>query len=559
MDLSKLSTEDLLALRQGNLSAVSTQGLMALRGSATPAVSQEPPINPAEGMSALQRGLVGAGSAARKAYLGARSLIPGLGLTQDEKDELALYERYRGNLGTAGKVGEIGGEVAMLAAPGLNGARIASMPGRIALAGGLSAAMTPGGVEERASAGAGGAIGGALGEAGARVLTKTARGLFSGSVTPDARVLMDQGINVPAWKATDNRVLRTVAERARVLPVAGTIIKGQERAAIESFNRSMADRFTPPTPVRDAVGNVLRWEQKPVGKSGTDAINALKDRFDDAYDAIYSGRVIPIDDVYGTEVRQILDQATNYNPRVAQELAPALREVDDLLRSGTRSTTTTSPILQQSGQPFSNTQLGHAGTQSENVKLAMRALDNRATQAYRTGQSDLGDAFLSVRDSIDSLRMRGLPPDVAPALSEVNRAYTGFKQLERANSMLGAQKQGVVSPSQLLNAQRAGDRSGNKAAFSRERVPFQQDALRAQRVLGSELPEVGPGTAEKLLPFVGLGAPMVGFDMGATALLGTQTGQNLLLGKYGWQGRAGELGSRYLIPALRAYGTAENN
>ena len=32
MDLSKLSTEDLLALRSGDLSKVSTDGLMALRG-----------------------------------------------------------------------------------------------------------------------------------------------------------------------------------------------------------------------------------------------------------------------------------------------------------------------------------------------------------------------------------------------------------------------------------------------------------------------------------------------------------------------------------------------
>ena len=35
-DLSKLSTEDLLALKSGDLSKVSTEGLMALKGQTAP-------------------------------------------------------------------------------------------------------------------------------------------------------------------------------------------------------------------------------------------------------------------------------------------------------------------------------------------------------------------------------------------------------------------------------------------------------------------------------------------------------------------------------------------
>jgi hypothetical protein len=55
-----------------------------------------------------------------------------------------------------------------------------------------------------------------------------------------------------------------------------------------------------------------------------------------------------------------------------------------------------------------------------------------------------------------------------------------------------------------------------------------------------------------------MGLPMMGMDAGATALLGTQTGQNLLMGKYGFQGGVRNY-SPFLIEALRNYGAAVGN
>lgn len=51
MDLSKLSTEDLLALKAGDLSKVSTDGLMALRGGEAPAKPDAPPKSAAQAPS----------------------------------------------------------------------------------------------------------------------------------------------------------------------------------------------------------------------------------------------------------------------------------------------------------------------------------------------------------------------------------------------------------------------------------------------------------------------------------------------------------------------------
>jgi hypothetical protein len=52
---------------------------------------------------------------------------------------------------------------------------------------------------------------------------------------------------------------------------------------------------------------------------------------------------------------------------------------------------------------------------------------------------------------------------------------------------------------------------------------------------------------------------MIGMDMGATALLGTQTGQRFLQGALPGQAAVRRYGSEYLVPALRAYGMTQGN
>ena len=233
--------------------------------------------------------------------------------------------------------------------------------------------------------------------------------------------------------------------------------------------------------------------------------------------------------------------------------------MDDILRKGTESTTTNSPILNQAGQAFQNTQLGHAVTRPESVKQAIDVLDGRITGAYGRGDAETAEVLKQLRSSIAELRTRGLPPEVAAQAGDINRAYASFMQLQRANASLGAQKSGLTSPAQMLNAIKANDRTPNKSGFSGGNALNQQDVLRAERVLGNRLPEVGPGTAEKLAPLLGFGLPMLAGDMGATALLGSKTGQRFLMG--GLPGQAGirQYGSEYLVPALRNLGTSIGN
>lgn len=536
-------------------------------------------------MGSVMRGLGGAKAAWDRAALGLKGMFTDL--TPEDKALLDQGKAFTKEGGTAATVGDIGADALMMAAPALRGQQAimagakmlpkaaqfigGRLPSAALASGATSAALAP---EDRTGAFYGGAAGGALGEAAGRVLTKTLGGVVSDRVTPAARELMDQGANVPMWKAVDDttrpgRVLRNAAERAKVLPVAGDMIRGQERAAIESWNRVLVREATPPLPVLDDAGRVLRFEyDKPVTAVGSEGLQELSKRFNDAYGALYGGRGVPVDDTFVSQLRGIVRDAKAYLPGVADDVAGAVRKAEDTLMGLTSPT-----VTRQGGQtvgkgivssrikaPVTQTvQLGREVVPHTNVKQALDDINNAITAAYKSGNGEKAEALQAVRSSIEALRSRGLPPEVAAQADEINKAYAKFKTLSRASSMLGAQKQGgVVTPGQQLNSIRARDRSPDKSAFARGTAPGQQQALTAQQVYGNQLPDIGPGTAEKMLPFVGMGLPMLGMDAGATALLGTQTGQNLLMGKYGWQGGVRDY-SPFVIQALRNYGAAVGN
>lgn len=536
-------------------------------------------------MGAVMRGLGGAKAAFDKAAMGLKGMFTEL--TPEDKALLEQGKAFVEQGGTAATVGDIGAEALMMAAPALRGQQAimagakmlpraaqfigGRLPSAALASGATSAAFAP---EDRTGAFYGGAAGGAIGEGAGRVLSKALGGVVSEKVTPAARELMDQGANVPMWKAVDDttrsgRVLRNAAERAKVLPVAGDMIRGQERAAIESWNRVLMREATPPMPVLDDAGGVIRFEyDKPVTATGSEGLRELSKRFDDAYGALYGTRGVPVDDVFVSELQGIVRDAKAYMPSVADDVSGAVRKAQDTLMG------LTSPAMTRKGgqtvgkgivssrikTPVTQTtELGREVVPHTNVKTALSDINNAITAAYKNGNGEKAEALKEVRSAIESLRSRGLPPEVAAQADEINKAYAKFKTLSRASGMLGAQKQGgVVTPGQQLNAIRARDKTPDKAAFARGTAPGQQQALTAQQVYGNQLPDIGPGTAEKLLPFVGMGLPMMGMDAGATALLGTQTGQNLLMGKYGWQGGIRNY-SPYVIEALRNYGAAIGN
>ncbi|MEK9894821.1 MAG: hypothetical protein VW518_00160 [Burkholderiaceae bacterium] len=551
-------------------------------------------------MGTLSKMLGGAKAGFDKAAYGLGTMFPDLPISQDTRNQINQNPVVRGlgvqlpssadmqrdyrqgqdfinQAGAPGTIGSIASEVAVTSQPAYRGQQLLqmagtrlpnalglfrrSMPSTAASSGITSAALTP---QNRTQEGLGGAAGGAFGDVAGRALTRTLGGLVRPSVSQDARTLMDQGVRVPMWRAMDSgsrsgRLLRDAAERAKALPYAGDIIRNQERRAFEDFNRAATANATPPMPVLDDAGRVLRWENRPVREIGAEAIQTLGNRFDDAYGALYAGRGIPVDDVYAQEMRSIVDSTAAYYPRIADDIAAAFRQADDTIRRGTETTTRSSAVLDEAGRNIRIDELGHAATSPEALKQALRDLETRVKAAFDRGDGEAGNLLNTMKDSIESLRVRGLPPEVSDQAAAINRAYASFKQLQRGMSSTAAQNAGVLSPSQLLTAIKAMDRSPAKSRFSKGRSLNQENTLRASRVLGDRLPATGPGTAEKLLPIVGFGAPMLGADLGATALLGTQTGQRFLMGDLPGQAGVRRFGNEYLIPALRQGGMMLGN
>ena len=198
MDLSKLSDDDLMALRSGDLSRVSDAGLMAMRG-ATPQTAPSRSI--AEDMSAGERfgagvgqGMMRAARAVKQAIdvpavalertFGGQRVSRALGMptaqesAQMTRQLLAEAEALDAPLLAtgAGRAGSIVGQVAPLLPtafiPGAN-----TYAGAALIGGGASALTTPGDISERGLAGLGGAVGGAAGTAAGRAVGAGYQGL----------------------------------------------------------------------------------------------------------------------------------------------------------------------------------------------------------------------------------------------------------------------------------------------------------------------------------------------------------------------------------------------
>lgn len=473
---------------------------------------------------------------------------------------------------TGGKVGNLAGNVALTALPVGAGtravtqgitraasvlpravgtaARFAAPTAAAAATGAATGALqNPADMEQGAELGA--AFGGG-GSAIGRGATAAAGGVIAKGVTPEARALMDQGVRVPFWQAQQSGIIRGLGERAKGLPIVGEMMRNSEARAGQDWNRIVQKGATPPTPNMDDTGAIRNWTTTPPKEVGQEGLQELADKYRSAYGAMYDNRVLPVPAALQQNLDGVVANARAYTPGIADEVEGAARQASDTLGVGVSPTVTNtvrgglplgsgrvSANIRTPVQTTTTTQLNHAGATSEQFQSALDGLDKRIGAAWKDGQSDQAEALQALRDHVADVRFQGLPPEVQSELAPVNAAYQKFLTLQKAAGTIGAaRKDGVVSPGQLVNAIRARDMTPNKSAFARGTAIGQQDAQNAQSVLGSHLPEVGPGTAEKMALMGGFGAgwmlPAVGIG---TALL-TRPGQRFLQGGYGWQAAA---------------------
>lgn len=513
MDLSKLSTEDLLALQAGDLSRVSTQGLQALQTKAPQASAGErfraglaDPIHGGAQLltKALPKGIVEVGNQinnwlADKTGLVAR--LPAGGVDEavrTREADLAArspegfdFARLGGNILSPANIG-----LARLAPAGA-----ASLGGRMAQgavvggAAGATAPVTNGEFwDEKANQVGVSAIGGAAAPAvvaaAGRVISPAA------STNPQLAALRAEGVN-PTIGQSLGGVFNKAEERAISLPFVGDAIAKARTSAAEDLNRAVANRALAPL-----------GESAPKDKVGRELVQFTQSKLSDAYNKLLPKLTWRPDEQFGQQVGTLSEMVKT--GAIKPDAAAAFER-----------------ILQTEIGSKMGAQGAMTGQTFKAVESNLGQQISRLQQSTDADQRLLADALKELRSAMRGALERSNPQ--AGELRAINQGWADFKRLERASSYVGAED-GIFSAAQLQSAVKATDRSKDHGAFARGQARMQDLADPAKNILGSRVPN--SGTADRLMQAGALGSgfvnPAIPLSLLGGAALYTQPAQSLL-------------------------------
>ena len=374
---------------------------------------------------------------------------------------------------------------------------------------------------------------------------RVARGLAPG-ITAEARDLMNRGVHVPFWKATSNDTVRTLAERMKGFPLAGPAMRQQEQAALSDYTAMKAKEAMPDyLPSYDQNGVFKSWVKNNKNPQVDDhLLDTIKNQNDQVFDEIYRGRTIPMQgsgyDV-PADVNALLNDVRTRKPDIADIVEGRINGIQSPMNNAVTLTSTPqfSTIVNTQGKPIQtgvNQSGGNAGISADTLKDKINDAKAQAMAMQRSNQTEAANYMWEYANILENMRYKGLPPDASTMLPMANDAWRNMITLETAYNKGGANRAGVLSPRNVSDALRAMDKSPNKRTFAHNNMPGQRTVNQDNQVLGSLLPEVGPGTAEKMqaMLFTALGPAasigLMGQDLGAMTLLTTKLGNKMLMG-----------------------------
>lgn len=455
--------------------------------------------NPAEGMSATERFMTGVGGSAarlRDKIFPPGSPIDALTMSQTgdngraRKADLATYESNKDALGTAGKVGEITGEVAATAVPigraaSLGGKVLAKTLGRMAPATadiGANAGYAAGTAEpdERGSA----ALLGGAGAAGGRVLTRTLGGLARPFVSKEAQALIDAGVRpTPGQLFGDGPIgsaIRGIEDSATSIPLVGSVIKYARGRSIGEYGNAEINAALKPLGVT-------------VKGSGAEAVEQASRVVSDAYD-----RVLPQTFIQPNKVKTALSSALVSIDKIplitdeqkgaimkyaAQKIMPAISEAA------------------QRGGPIS-------GDVAKGIDSEIGFLARKNSASMNPADHSLGEALYQLQASLRDT-VEGVTPEAVKVLGAARSAY---RNLLPVVSAADKSVTGQFTPRQLNRA--SGQYNQTPGALNRA----------GQSVLPNTVPD--SGTAGRALlgaaaaGGLSLGGPAAGATLAAALYSG---------------------------------------
>lgn len=460
-------------------------------------------------MGVLKRGLGGAKHALDRAAMGLKGAFTDL--TPEDKALLEQGAAFTQEGDTAATVGNIAGDVVIQGA--LSRLPVgAGLAPQMALGAGASALLTPGDEMERAKAAAMGGAGAAVGHVLTRALGRVAKPI--GDKAADTIELEARGVEPTFGQAMAQkggavgRAVGKTEEALQSVPVAsGPLVQARERA-MDQWRGATRAAGMPPAPAglaqavpEDLPGVHQAWNRR--------------------YTAALDAEPLPYASVqYQPDMRR-LSQGIAVTPeqrQMAQEMFEQAR-------------------LTHMSNPTPGVQVTAAGAHGAESEVKTAAARYRNSQD--PSQQDFGRLLSRLARDYGQAWRGGLrDPNTRNAIAELDRAYPGFKVLQKAGQRVGVvASEGDPSrytPTALLQASKAVDRSPGKAAYEAGRAPL-QELGRLGQTLSNKLPESGttPRAIMSALAVGGAGAiePTTLLSLAALYGYGSRPVQQYLTGR----------------------------
>lgn len=423
-----------------------------------------------------------------------------------------------------GKVGDVGTDIGLSLIPGnaalkagnvvkqgLALTRAAKLAVPVALAvdtginAGAAAGMAP---EDRSGAATSAAVGNLIGAGASRVLG----GALRNSVSPEAKTLMDSGVQLTPGQALTGpqaglvaRTLRDTEDKITSIPILGDVIKGAQGQSLKSFNQVQINAALAP------LGHT-------VNEAGINGLKKADDLISSSYDSVLPHISVDSNAGLGAVIQARM-----------QAMQHPLFDVGHENKFDMFVDRRLMPVLSQ-GQAVDG--------------ATVKALDSELGELGRkylnggVGNEPLGEAFMMLRREWRQA-MQGATPEARQTLRDADQAYAKLLPLQEAGAKTSS---GIFGPKTLADQLR------------KMHAPEDPLAQAGRQVLPSAIPDSGTAgrtiLANMLHP-VGLGAGLAGASgaAGFAAPAVAALGASALYTKPGL--RAATEGIHPLLQALR--------
>lgn len=323
------------------------------------------------------------------------------------------------------------------------GARVLKGAGIGAAQGGVYGASEADVGQELQGAGEGALFGGAVGAA-FPILGQGLKRMISpnASVNPELQALKASGVQPTIGQAMGG-ITNRVEQKAQSLPIVGDVIAAKRGAArgqaAEAFNN-------------EAINKVLAPLGQKVKGSGQEAVGEAAKKASQAYDSAL-GKIngVMFDDAFNSQVGELRGLVGNLSEDQAKRFEKIYaNEVNNRISAA-------------------------GGMIPEAYKKADSALGGIAANA---SDRELGSAVKQLQALLKE-QMHRSNPEVAAELKAADTAYALLTRVENAAGK-AADKEGVFTPKQLLQAVKEGDKSARKRAVAKGEALLQDFAQEGQ-------------------------------------------------------------------------------